>query len=281
MRRDASTQSAFAADVVGRTLDSLYAAMLRPRARPLCVGVSGLQGSGKSTLSRQLVQCARARGLHCEVLSLDDFYLGRRDRRRLARSVHPLFVTRGVPGTHDVGLLLRTLDALAHAGARWPVRVPRFDKGRDTRVPPSRWRRVTRVPALILLEGWCVGVQAQSAAAIARPVNALERGEDPLGSWRRYANAVLARDYARVWKRLDRLVLLQAPRFDVVMRWRNEQEQALRRRGAPRAMDVAALRRFLAHYERLGRHALRTLPARADLRLVLDEARAVRAIVTQ
>jgi D-glycerate 3-kinase len=41
------------------------------------------------------------------------------------------------------------------------------------------------------------------------------------------------------------------------------------------------LRRFLAHYERLSRHALRTLPARADLRLVLDESRTVRTLVVQ
>lgn len=281
MRRDASTQSAFAADVVERTLDALLAAMPRARRRPLCVGVSGLQGSGKSTLSRQLARCAHARGVRCEMLSLDDFYLGRRERQRLAREVHFLFATRGVPGTHDVDLLLRTLDGLARASARNPVHVPRFDKGRDTRVPPSHWRSVTRVPALILLEGWCVGVQAQAAAALARPANALERDEDPLGIWRRHANDALSRNYARAWQRLDRLVLLQAPRFDVVARWRGEQERMLHLRAAPRAMGVAALRRFLAHYERLSRHALRTLPARADIRLVLDEARAVRAIVAR
>jgi D-glycerate 3-kinase len=215
------------------------------------------------------------------VLSLDDFYLGRRERMQLARSVHPLFVTRGVPGTHDVDLLLRTLAGLARASARGPVCVPHFDKGRDTRVPPSRWRRVTRAPALVLLEGWCVGVAPQATAALARPVNALERDEDPLGIWRRHANAALARDYARVWMRLDRLVLMQAPRFDVVASWRDEQERALRQRGAPRAMHAVAQRRFHAHYERLSRHALRTLPERADLRLVLDEARAVRAIVVR
>jgi D-glycerate 3-kinase len=279
MRRDANTRSAFAADVVQRILDALCDAMPLPRRRPLCVGVSGLQGSGKSTLSRQLARLAHALGLRCEVLSLDDFYLGRRERLRLARSMHPLFVTRGVPGTHDVDLLLQTLDGLARASARWPVRVPRFDKGRDTRVPPSRWRSVTCAPSMVLLEGWCVGVEEQSATALARALNALERDEDPLGIWRRHANAALARSYARAWERLDRLVLLQAPHFDVVARWRGEQERALRRRGAPRAMHAASLQRFLAHYERLSRHALRTLPARSDLRLVLDESRKVRTLV--
>jgi D-glycerate 3-kinase len=175
-----------------------------------------------------------------------------------------------------MALLNDVIDALL--GGRSAL-VPKFDKATDDRA--IELRKIEGLVDVVLLEGWCVGVAPQSAAALARPVNALERGEDPRGTWRRYANAALARDYARVWKRLDRLVLLQAPRFDVVMRWRDEQEQALRRRGAPRAMDAAALRRFLAHYERLSRHALRTLPARADLRLVLDDARAVRAIVAR
>jgi len=279
MRRDANTQ--FAADVVEHAFDTVRAWMSRRRKRPVCIGISGLQGSGKSTLAHQLARLARSRGVHCEVLSLDDFYLGRRERLRLARAVHPLFATRGVPGTHDVGLLLRVLGGLARASTARPVRVPRFDKGRDTRLPPSRWRAVTRAPALVLLEGWCVGVAPQSAAALARPVNALERDEDADGRWRRYVNDELARSYARAWRRLDRLVLLQAPRFDVVARWRDEQERRLRRRGAPRAMDGAALRRFLMHYERLSRHALRTLPARADLRLVLDARRTVRAITAR
>lgn len=250
----------------------------RRSQRPLLVGISGLQGSGKSTFARELAATARTRGVSCEVLSLDDVYYGRRGRRRLARTRHPLFATRGVPGTHDVALLLHTLAALGAASPRRPARVPRFDKGRDTRVVPSRWRRVTRPPALVVLEGWCIGVPPQEARSLRRPLNALEREDDRDGRWRRAVNGDLAGDYARLWRRLDRLVLLQAPSFAVVERWRDEQERALRARGAPRALDRAALHRFLMHYERLSRHALRTLPPRADIRLVLDGRRRVRAI---
>ena len=275
MRADASTHG-YSRDVVERVFDALC--RVRRGPRPLLVGLSGLQGSGKSTLARQLAALARARGVACEALSLDDFYYGRRERRRLARACHPLFATRGVPGTHDIALLLRTLDALAAASARRPARAPRFDKGRDTRVVPSRWRRVTRAPALIVLEGWCVGVPPQDDGSLRRPVNALERKEDSDGRWRRCVNAELAGAYARLWRRLDRLVLLQAPSFAVVERWRDEQERALRARGAPRALDRTALRRFLMHYERLSRHALRALPPRADIRVVLDARRCVHAI---
>lgn len=250
----------------------------RHARRPLLVGLSGLQGSGKSTFARALAAAANARAIPCDVLSLDDFYYGRRARQHLARTRHPLFATRGVPGTHDVGLLLHALAALGVAGPRRPARLPRFDKGRDTRVVPSRWRRVARPPALVVLEGWCVGVPPQDAHSLRRAVNALERDEDRDGRWRRAVNAELARAYSLLWRRLDRLVLLQAPSFAVVERWRDEQERALRARGAPRALDHAALHRFLMHYEHLSRHALRTLPPRADIRLVLDEHRRVRGI---
>ena len=276
--RDANTQPGYSPAVVEATLQALLANATASR-RAALVGVSGLQGSGKSTFTAQLAAAARARGIDVEVMSLDDFYLGRRERGLLACSVHPLLATRGVPGTHDIGLLQRTLDALGTASARRPARVPRFDKGRDTRIAPSRWRSVIRAPALIVLEGWCIGVPAQSPAALRRPLNALERVEDTDARWRTWVNARLADDYARLWRRLDRLVLLQAPSFALVSRWRDQQEQALRRRGAPHAMDAAALARFLMHYERLSRQALRELPARADLRLLLDDDRRVRRLV--
>ena len=279
MARDVSTRIGYAPDVVDTTLDALLERLhLRSPARPFLAGLSGLQGSGKSTFARQLVAAANARGVRGEALSLDDFYLGRRARMRLAREVHPLLATRGVPGTHDPDLLARTLVELAAASPRRPARIPRFDKGLDTRVAPSRWRHVAKPPRLIVLEGWCVGVPAQSSTALRPALNALERNADRDGHWRRWVNARLAGDYAKQWARLDALILLEAPGFAFVSQWRDEQERALRDRGAPRAMDSASLARFLMHYERLSRHALRALPARADIRLVLRADRSVRRI---
>ncbi|MEP7043569.1 MAG: kinase [Dokdonella sp.] len=278
MQRDAITQSGYAPAVVEATLDALLARR-RPRRGAWLIGLSGLQGSGKSTFAAQLVGAARARRIDTQALSLDDFYRGRRERAQLAREQHPLLLTRGVPGTHDIDLLQRTLDALDTASPRQPARVPRFDKGRDTRVAPSRWRRVLAPPALIVLEGWCLGVPAQTVAALRRPLNTLERDDDRDARWRSWVNAQLAGAYTRLWRRLDTLVLLQAPSFAVVSRWRDEQEQALRRRRAPHALNAAALAHFLMHYERLSRQALRELPPRADVRLVLDTDRGVRRLI--
>ncbi|MCB1567895.1 MAG: kinase [Xanthomonadales bacterium] len=240
---------------------------------PFVLGVSGLQGSGKSTLARQLLDAASPHAAVC--VSLDDVYLSRAARLTLARTQHPLLATRGVPGTHDVALLMRVLDELPRASVLRPVRLPRFDKGRDDTLQPSAWPSVDQPPRLIVLEGWCLGVPAQADAALIEPINALEAEEDRDGRWRRYVNAQLRAAYAELWQRVDHWVVLQAPDFEVVSRWRDQQERALRERQAPQAMDTQALARFIAHYERLSRHALAVLPERADTLVRLDAQREV------
>src|SRR5688500_9764536 len=83
----------------------------------LLVGVSGCQGSGKSTLASLLVLLLKEMmGLNAINLSIDDFYLTRAEREMLARTVHPLLATRGVPGTHDVDLALKTIVSLREPG---------------------------------------------------------------------------------------------------------------------------------------------------------------------
>lgn len=242
------------------------------RAGLSTLGICGAQGSGKSTLVAALAERLATQGLRIATLSLDDLYLPRAERQRLAREVHSLFATRGVPGTHDVALGLATLEALGRGEA---TALPRFDKGRDEPVDRSLWPLAPAGTQVLLFEGWCLGAVAQDAEALAQAVNALEANEDPQGRWRGHANDMLAGPYRVLFERLDRLVLLAAPGWDVVARWRDEQEQGLRAAGAPRAMTPDALARFIQHYERLTRWILTEMPARADLTLRLDAAREV------
>ncbi|TPG08591.1 kinase [Rhodanobacter glycinis] len=259
--------------LAGHLLDQ-YAGRIARSRRPYILGLSGLQGSGKSTLARVMKGQAEARGWATEVLSLDDFYYARSDREALARDVHPLLRSRGVPGTHEIELMMSVLAALPHASDKLPVSHPRFDKGRDTRFSPSRWPRITRPPKLVIVEGWALGIRPQLQAALARPVNALELKEDPDGSWRHWVNKQL-RGYQPLWRKFDALIVLQAPGWEIVRRWRGEQEQDLLARHAPLAMDAPAMERFLAHFERLSRHALATLPALADTCVEYDDDRHV------
>jgi D-glycerate 3-kinase len=259
------------ASLAGHLLDQ-YAGRIARSRRPYIIGLSGLQGSGKSTLAREMKAQAEVRHWPAEILSLDDFYYSRSDRELMAQQIHPLLRTRGVPGTHEIELLLSVLAALPQASEKLPVAWPHFDKGRDTRVPPSRWPRVTRPPRLVIVEGWALGIRPQLQAALEEPVNQLEREEDPDGSWRHWVNKQL-RGYQPLWRKFDALVVLQAPGWDVVRRWRGETEEDLLARHAPLAMDTATMTRFLQHFERLSRHALATLPALADSVVEYDDDR--------
>ena len=242
--------------------------------RPAVYAIAGLQGTGKSTLAAQMAALAKMRGLSVVVLSIDDFYLSRRERLRLGRDVHPLLATRGPPGTHDVALACTTIDALRTFVAGDSVPVPRFDKIADRRLPPSRWPRVSRWPDLIVLEGWFLKVPPESATALIEPLNALERDEDRDGNWRAYVNRALAHNYAPLWHRIDRLLFLQGPGFAIVRDWRWQQEVTLQAaQPQRRAMDRAAVERFVLFFERVSRQALRTLPAIADWRIQLDAMR--------
>ena len=238
------------------------------------VGIAGAQGSGKTTLAAALVRRFGGAGVATAALSLDDLYLTRAERLVLAGKVHPLLVTRGPPGTHDVALGLHLLAALERGE---PALLPSFDKARDNRAPLEEWYAAPEGTRLLVLEGWCLGAAPQDERALAEPVNALEHDEDPQAVWRRYANAMLAGDYQRLFAQIDPLVFLAAPDFEVVHKWRSEQEADLLRRDplAPQAMDSAALARFIQHYERLTRHMLEEMPSRADITAWLDENRKV------
>jgi D-glycerate 3-kinase len=244
---------------------------------PLLVAVNGSQGSGKTTLCAYLCAHLQAEwGVRAVALSLDDFYLTHADRRELAVSVHPLLATRGVPGTHDDDLLNTTLDALLTPSRTAAVPVPRFDKARDDRRLRSRWDKVEGRIDIVLLEGWCMGARPQAVEELTQPVNQLEREEDPDAFWRSHANNALQNDFLPLYERVDKWVMLAAPSFDCVYRWRLEQEHKLtlgalgKKAGAMSDKQVA---RFIQFYQRLTEHCLVTLPYEVDYLFSLGEQR--------
>ncbi|MCA9575873.1 MAG: hypothetical protein R3B40_03790 [Polyangiales bacterium] len=242
-------------------------ALHRHAAGERVLGIYGAQGSGKSTLAAGLEALLREHaGLRVANLSLDDFYMTQAHRMRVAARLHPLFETRGPPGTHDVPLLLRTLDALlapASDGAvQHTVPVPRFDKGADDRAPEP-----DGLPApvdLVVLEGWCLGVPAQPAELLTTPCNDLERQRDASGRFRRCVNHRLAHDYAALTQRVGWLLALLVDSFETSCAQRLAQEHRLRARTG-RGMSDAQVAEFMQRYERVSRWALDTMAERADL----------------
>lgn len=258
------------------------------KGRPIIVGVNGAQGTGKSTLAlfletllNQHLQC------HCARFSLDDIYLTRGERETKSKEIHPLLLTRGVPGTHDIELGNRVLDELLAAGDNDVVPIPAFDKSQDDRAPMAAWPLHRGEVKIILLEGWCVAaVPEPEPERLQTPINTLEQLEDADGRWRQYVNAHLAGEYQQLFSRLDYLVMLRAPSMECILEWRTLQEQKLAERvaahqngaGADRIMTPQQIKRFIMHYERLTRVMLEEMPLRANTLFEIDEQHQIKGV---
>lgn len=219
------------------------------------VGLAGGQGIGKSYLSREL----KAQfGEDLLVLSLDDFYLTKAVREKLALQVHPMLATRGVPGTHDLDLLRHVLDRLMKGEMGDGIALPHFIKAHDDRAANADWQLVTQAPKLILLEGWCVGAQPQTESVLATPINALEECKDKAGQWRAYVNAQLRAHYLPIWLRMAHICYLKPLSFSQIFDWRWQQEIGnLAEIGqVPKDDDRDRIAVFIQHYERITRQMM-------------------------
>jgi D-glycerate 3-kinase len=227
----------------------IYGVIQQQRAlhpdRPVLIGVAGAQGSGKTTACKLLEMSNRPRFAH---FSLDDVYWSKAEREDVARLLHLLFVTRGPPGTHDLDLATTRILTLQSATAQSETRIPSFDKARDEPAPDEDWPIYRGRPEAILIDGWCLGALAPEAGKPLNPVEAI----DSDGRWRGAQATFLREDYAPFFARFDAIVYLRPPNWEVVRRWRGQQEEQMLGR-AMTAEENAKLDRFLMHYERITR----------------------------
>ncbi len=239
------------------------------------VGINGAQGSGKSTAALFLqVLLENNAAQRVAVLSIDDFYRTKGERKHMAQTIHPLFVTRGVPGTHDVELALNTISALKHALPGETVYLPRFDKACDDRKPPTQWDVMHGPVSAIIFEGWCVGARPLDHKAMDKPINDLERYEDQNGLWRKAYSQFLASEYQALFESIDWLLMLNAPGFEVVSGWRLLQESKLAQAAdgtGSGLLNEQQCKRFIEHFQRLSEHCMLTIPASADAVIRLDD----------
>ncbi|MEO2268052.1 HAD-IIB family hydrolase [Pseudoalteromonas sp. YIC-656] len=250
----------------------------KQQGKALFVTINGAQGSGKSTLAEFLAQyiCSET-SYHACACSIDDFYYPKAKRLELAKEVHPLFATRGVPGTHDIRLLKQVLDKITQGKS--PVAIPRFDKAYDDRASAEQWQQHTKPIDIFILEGWCVSTPAQGSSALAQPINQLEQEQDTQGSWRRCVNSCLANEYQDVFNRADIRIMLKAPSFDTVLAWRWQQEQKLIEQVGETAQTMSKdqIADFISYFERLTRHSLCKLPHMCEVVFELDAQRTITA----
>ena len=139
-------------------------------SKAIGIGLSAVQGCGKTTLVEFLTDRFAADGLVCAAVSFDDFYLTGADQDAVAAAHpdNPLLQVRGNAGTHDLTLGTEILTRMLRREVG--VNVPRYDKsargGRGDRAPVAEWTRLERAPDVVLLEGWMAGFTPVAASEL-------------------------------------------------------------------------------------------------------------------
>jgi len=197
------------------------------KKQPLIIGLAGGQGSGKTTISSILTLILQIYfKLNVFKVSIDDFYKTRKDRRLLSKNKHPLLMMRGVPGTHDIDLMLSFFKKIKSKNFK-SLKVPTFNKAIDNRYPKNLWHKIESKPDVIIFEGWCVGARAQTATQLKKPINSFEKVNDQNTKWRIYVNNQLKTKYKILFNQLDGLLYLKAKNFNLLKEWRLKQERKL------------------------------------------------------
>ena len=245
--------------------------------KPLLISLSGGQGSGKSTIAQILrIVFQSYFKLNVICFSIDDFYKTALERKKMAKQIHPLFLTRGVPGTHDCKMLYNTLQKLLKKRFS-SLKIPKFDKSNDDRFKVKYWQKISKKPQIIIFEGWCVGAQHQKFEELKKPINVLEKVEDTKLTWRKKVNNELKTDYKKIYNLIDQKIYLKVPNFKYVLKWRLLQEKKLRSKSKKKAMNNKQIKRFVMFYERITKN-MSTNYKNNDFIMFLDRKHRIKSI---
>ncbi len=243
------------------------------------IGLTGGQGSGKSTISYILKIILKIGfGLNTVIFSIDDFYKTFNQRKKMSMKSSPLFATRGVPGTHDTKLLLNCLKRLKNTKFK-KFLIPKFDKSIDDRISESKWQKITKKPDIVIFEGWCVGATPQKNKDLIIPINTLEKDKDKKRIWRKRVNKELKKDYKKIFNLIDTNIFLKVPSFEYVFKWRLLQEKKLKlTSNGKRVMNTKQVKEFIMLYERLTIHMMKTLSKKAQYVIQIDKNHKLKSI---
>jgi D-glycerate 3-kinase len=253
----------------------------KKKGRTLILGLSGSQGSGKTTVTGILqIILKKFFKKNIYIISIDDFYKTLRDRNRMSQQKHSLFKTRGVPGTHDINLIKNFFISAKRKKFK-KIKLPKFNKSIDDRSKKNYWHNINKRPEIIILEGWCVGAKPQIISSLRKPVNILERHEDKDLIWRKYANEKLKKEYKEVFAMIDYFIFMKVPNFKIVFKWRLLQENKLRKKlhYKKKIMTYSAIKRFIMFYQRITLQMMKDLSKSASIVLLLKKNHEIKRVL--
>ena len=230
--------------------------------------ISGSQGIGKSTILQILKQhLSLFYNKKVLSLSLDDYYLTKKERVVLSKKIHSLLITRGVPGTHDTKILLKNI--INFEKSNYPIKLPIFNKLNDDR--SNKYRIINRKKNILLLEGWCCGYPPIDKSYLNKNINFIEKKNDSKMKWRNFYNQKLKYEYAKIFKHFNEIIFIKSTSFSNVAKWRFKQEQMMKKEiRDENTMNKRQINEFVQYYEKITKWMIMKMPSVSNIIIHVD-----------
>jgi len=253
------------------------------KKRPYFVGLAGGQGTGKTTIS-SLIKIILTKYFKLKVfkISIDDFYKTRKERLSLSKRVHPMLLIRGVPGTHDINMMLSFFRNAKNKKFK-RLKIPTFNKAIDDRFNKKKWYNLKEKPDVIIFEGWCVGAKSEKSTTLKKTINSMERTKDQKQIWRKFVNQQLKLKYKNLYSQLNCLIYLKAKNFNLLQKWRLKQERKLwlksKRNKNLKIMSKRDVINFMQTYQRITQNMFKNMPKYASIIFNLNTNHQIKSAV--
>ncbi len=253
------------------------------KKKPYFVGLAGGQGTGKTTIS-SLIKIILTKYFNLKVfrISIDDFYKTRQERISLSKKIHPMLLTRGVPGTHDINMMLSFFRKVKSKKFK-RLKLPTFNKATDDRFDKKKWYNLKNKPDVIIFEGWCVGAKSEKNKSLKKTINSMEKVKDQKQIWRKYVNNQLKLKYKKLYSQLNCLIYLKAKNFSLLQKWRLKQERKLwinnKKNFSLKIMSKGDVINFMQTYQRITQNMFKYMPKYASIILNLNSNHQIKSAV--
>jgi len=236
----------------------------------------GSQGIGKSSfiniISKTIEKFYDKKIL---LLSLDNYYLTKKQRLLLSKKIHKLLVTRGVPGTHNIKELVKNVKQFNQE--KYPITTPQFDKLIDDKIKLNK--TIKTKCDILFLEGWCCGSSEIPKKFLYKNINNLEKINDPKNQWRNFYNNKLKIEYKKLFKLFDELIFLKTSSFDNVYKWRLKQEKTNQSKNKKlKRMSANEIKVFVQHYEKITKWMIKDLNKKAQIVIQFEKNHKISSI---
>lgn len=210
----------------------------------LIVGVSGIQGTGKTTQGEIMEILLSCLGYFSISLSIDDHYITHKELNAL-RKKDPRFIKRGV--THDIPLAIQNLKDLQTMQNGMEVKVPIYDKGtKHGDGDRVGWKTITKKPDFIFYDGWMLGARRVKDESIFESgLPALDTPEH--SQFAKDINKKLD-EYLPLWNLINFMNVLYVPNYQISLKWRDQAEEVLRKQG--KGMNQEEIKEFVYYFWR-------------------------------